>query len=138
MGKPSKSAGRGLAPASAGLVARAAAYDLSVVLVFLLFGAGAHDSASRGAGHIVALTATFLVALAEGWAVTRAWRSPARLWPTGVVVWLVTVVVGVVLRGLLIPDAGFARGFLIVTTLFLGVTLLGWRLLARIRRPGSA
>ncbi|QAY70424.1 DUF3054 domain-containing protein [Xylanimonas protaetiae] len=111
---------------------RALVYDVVVVLVFLLVGSAAHDAAARGAGHELALGACFLAGLAAGWGVSRAWRSPARLWPTGVTVWLVTVAVGVLLRGLLVADAGFAPSFLAVATVFLGVTLLGWRALARV------
>lgn len=109
---------------------RAIAYDVAVVLVFLFFGNAAHDSASAGNGHLVALGACFLVALAAGWGVARPWRTPTRIWPTGVVVWLVTAAVGVALRGLLIPDAGFAPTFIAVALGFLGVTMLGWRALA--------
>jgi hypothetical protein len=109
---------------------RAVAYDVIVVFVFLLFGSSAHDSAGQGSGHLAALGACFFVALAAGWGAGRAWRTPGRLWPTGVIVWLVTVAVGVTLRGLLVPDAGFAPAFLAVATGFLGVTLLGWRALA--------
>ncbi len=109
---------------------RALAYDVVVVFVFLLFGSRAHDSAAEGSGHLAALGACFAVALAVGWGAGRAWRAPARLWPTGVIVWLVTVAVGVTLRGLLVPGAGFAPAFLAVATGFLGVTLVGWRALA--------
>ncbi len=109
---------------------RAIAYDIAVVLVFLLFGNAAHDSASSGSGHVVALGASFLAALAVAWGVARAWRAPARVWPTGVVVWAVTVAVGVVLRSLLVEGAGFAWPFIAVATGFLGVTMLGWRALA--------
>lgn len=111
---------------------RALAYDVVVVFVFLLFGTAAHDSTAKGASHVVALGACFFVGLAAGWGASRGWRAPAKVWPTGVVVWLVTLVVGVVLRGLLISGAGFTPSFLAVATVFLGVTLLGWRALASI------
>jgi hypothetical protein len=111
---------------------RAIAYDVAVVLVFLMFGNAAHDSAADGAGHLVALGACFLAALAAGWGVARAWRTPTRIWPTGVVVWLVTAAVGVTLRGLLVPDAGFAPAFIAITFGFLAVTQLGWRALAAV------
>ncbi|ACZ30091.1 hypothetical protein Xcel_1060 [Xylanimonas cellulosilytica DSM 15894] len=111
---------------------RAIAYDVVVVFVFLLFGSAAHDSAAQGSGHLVALGACFFAGLAAGWGVARAWRTPARVWPTGVIVWLVTVAVGVALRGVLVPDAGFAPTFLAVAAGFLAVTLLGWRALASV------
>ncbi|GAB2458066.1 DUF3054 domain-containing protein [Xylanimonas ulmi] len=133
----SESSGTGAGAGFTVTLGRAGAYDVVVLVVFLMFGSAAHGSADRGTGHLVALGATFFAGLAAGWALSRAWRAPARLWPTGVIIWLTTVVVGVVLRGLLIPDAGFEPGFLLITTGFLGVTLLGWRALARPPRRKS-
>ncbi|MCL1868954.1 MAG: DUF3054 domain-containing protein [Promicromonosporaceae bacterium] len=110
-------------------VGRAAVYDAVMVIVFLLLGTASHDSAKDGTAHVVMLGVVFLVGLAAGWGASRAWRSPGRLWPTGVIVWLVTVAVGVGLRGVLVSDAGYAPSFLVVATVALGVLLLGWRAL---------
>ena len=46
----------------------------------------------------------------------------------GVLVWAITVVVGMLLRG--ITGGGLAVGFLIVATIVLAVFLVGWRMVA--------
>ncbi|MHB8273726.1 MAG: DUF3054 domain-containing protein, partial [Dermatophilaceae bacterium] len=46
----------------------------------------------------------------------------------GIPVWLCTVTIGMVLRGL--THAGTAFSFIVVATLFLGAMLLGWRAVA--------
>jgi hypothetical protein len=51
-------------------------------------------------------------------------RTPAE--PNKYVVWGYTVVMGMVLRNYLF-DRGTAPAFIIVATLFLGATMLGWR-----------
>jgi hypothetical protein len=51
--------------------------------------------------------------------------------PNAYVVWGYTVVMGMVLRNLVF-DRGTALAFIIVATVFLGITMFGWRaLLAR-------
>ncbi|MCK0117350.1 DUF3054 domain-containing protein [Isoptericola sp. S6320L] len=108
--------------------------DVACVLVFALVGTANHDSGGSAA-HVLAVGAPFGVGLAAGWAASRAWRTPARPWPTGVVVWFATVLLGLALRPLF--GGGFAWSFALVTAVFLGVTMLGWRLVARLarRRP---
>ena len=73
----------------------------------------------------------------------RAWRQPFRLWPAGVGAWLGAVVLGMVFR--VVSGQGTAPAFIGVALAFLGLFLLGWRLLARLRggrsgadrRPGQ-
>ncbi|OUE09969.1 hypothetical protein CMsap09_13555 [Clavibacter michiganensis] len=60
-----------------------------------------------------------------GWIVARAWRGPSRIVPTGLLVWGVTLVVGVVLRAL--SGEGVVVPFVITTAIILAVLLLGWR-----------
>jgi hypothetical protein len=60
--------------------------------------------------------------------------------PTGVTVWLVTLVVGLVLRrlGLSGDERGTATSFVIVATIVTGVLMIGWRAVAgwiAARRP---
>lgn len=98
------------------------------VLVFVAIGRASHDEATSVAGF--ANTAwPFLVGLAIGWAVVRAWREPAAIVPMGLAVWVVTVAGGMVLRAL--SGQGTAVAFVIVATLFLAMELLGWRAVAR-------
>lgn len=109
----------------------AAAADAVAVLVFAGVGIASHDGSFVSAfGRVVW---PFALAAALGWVLTRAWRDPARVWPTGVLIWFLTVLGGLLLRG--VSGQGLAWSFALVTTLFLGTTMLGWRgLVAALRR----
>ena len=114
-------------PNSTAPIATAAALDAALILVFVLIGRRNHEEALALGG--IALTAwPFLVGAAAGWLVTRAWRSPFRLWPTGTVIWAATVGGGMVLR--LASGQGVQLAFVIVAALTLAAMLLGWRLVA--------
>jgi hypothetical protein len=56
-----------------------------------------------------------------------------RALTTGVILWIVTVVVGMFVRRFVFGD-GTAASFVIVTALVLGLLLVGTRLPKRIRR----
>ena len=121
----------------------AVAIDVFCVLVFVIIGRASHTKGDSLAG--VASTAwPFLAGLAGGWLVTaglagRAWRQPSRLWPAGVGAWLGAVALGMVFR--VVSGQGTAPAFIGVALAFLGLFLLGWRLLARLpalrRSPAS-
>jgi hypothetical protein len=110
------------------------AIDVCCVLVFVIIGRASHTKGETLAG--IASTAwPFLAGLAGGWLVTaglagRAWRQPSRLWPAGVGAWLGTVVLGMVFR--VVSGQGTAPAFIGVALAFLGLFMLGWRLLARL------
>jgi hypothetical protein len=112
----------------------AVAIDVFCVLVFVIIGRASHTKGESLAG--IASTAwPFLAGLAGGWLVTaglagRAWRQPSRLWPAGVGAWLGTVVLGMVFR--VVSGQGTALAFIGVALAFLGLFMLGWRLLARL------
>ena len=101
------------------------------MLLFVAVGRRNHDE-SAGISGVVEVALPFLIALISGWLVTRAWRSPQAL-STGVVIWLVTVVLGLGLRNFLF-DRGTATPFIVVATLVLGVLLVGRRLIMRVIR----
>ena len=102
--------------------------DVCCVLGFVVIGRANHHAGETLAG--VASTAwPFLAGLAVGEVATRAWRRPLALVPTGVGVWAGTVAGGQVLR--VISGQGTAVAFVVVSLLFLGLFLLGWRLAAR-------
>lgn len=103
-------------------------WDLTAVLSFVAFGRTAHDI-DTGFTAYLRVAAPFVIALVVAWTVSRAWRD-ALAWRTGIVVWSVTVVLGMALRRFVF-GRGTAVAFVIVTALFLGVVLLGWRLVAR-------
>jgi hypothetical protein len=103
--------------------------DVCCVLVFVVIGRASHTEGETTAG--IALTAwPFLCGLAAGWVFSRAWRYPLALRPAGLLVWLFTVALGMVLR--VVSGQGAAAAFVVVALAFLGLFLLGWRLLARL------
>lgn len=97
--------------------------DAALVLVFVLIGRGSHGE-NVLAGALVTFW-PFLAGLVVGWLLVVALRRPAALWPTGVVVWAATLVLGMVLR--VVSSQGIAVSFVIVAAVVLAVFLLGWR-----------
>ena len=110
--------------------------DVACVLVFCALGRRSHDEGLNVAG--IATTAwPFLSGTAVGWLASQAWRRPAAVYPTGVVVWLCTVAVGMLLRK--VTAAGVAGSFIVVASTVTALLLLGWRAIAQPRRrAGSA
>ncbi len=105
--------------------------DCCCVLVFVIIGRASHTKGESLAG--IASTAwPFLAGLVGGWLAARAWRRPLRLWPAGVSAWLGAVALGMVLR--VVSGQGTAFAFILVALAFLGLFLLGWRILAGLRR----
>jgi DUF3054 family protein len=122
----------------ASIVWFAAAADVVLVLLFVLIGRGAHEEGLTVLGTLVTWW-PFLVGLAVGWFITVAWRRPLGIVLPGVVIWLATVGIGMLLR--LLSGQGIALAFVIVATVTLAVFLLGWRAIAglvslRARQPG--
>jgi hypothetical protein len=103
-------------------VITAAAIDAALLLVFVLIGRASHSEGPLGA---LWTWWPFLGGLAIGWLVMRAWRSPQRIVWTGIGIWVATVAGGMLLRAL--SGQGVQPSFVIVTTIVVGVFLLGWR-----------
>jgi len=114
-------------PLPAASIAVYAAIDVILVVVFVLIGRRNHD---EGFGLVGTLTTLwpFLAGLAVGWLGMRAWRTPTRVVWTGIGIWIATLAVGMALRA--VSGQGTAVSFVIVATLVLGVSLIGWRALA--------
>ncbi len=116
----------------------AAAADCAWLVVFVLIGRSSHTEGETASGVLRTLW-PFLVGLALGWAVARAWRSPAAVVPTGLVVWPVCVAAAMVLRA--VSGQGVAGAFIGVALAFVGLGLLGWRAVAgavrQVRTPGA-
>lgn len=106
----------------------AAVIDAVLVLVFAAIGRASHAEQNPVVGA-VSTAMPFLVGGALGWALVwwRSHRWAVDLGP-GIVVWVATVVVGMLLRA--VVGQGTAASFIVVATLFLGAVLLGWRYLA--------
>lgn len=101
--------------------------DGCLVLAFVIIGRASHHTGGGFAG-LVSTAWPFLTGLAVGEVATLGWRKPAALVPTGVGVWLSTAAVGMTLR--VIAGQGTALAFIAVAVAFLGLFLLGWRLVA--------
>jgi hypothetical protein len=98
--------------------------DVIGVLLFCAVGRRSHDEGLNIGG--VATTAwPFLAGTVVGWLVSRGWRQPTAVAPTGVIVWLCTVVVGMLLRKA--SSAGVAASFVVVAASVTAILLLGWR-----------
>lgn len=112
--------------------------DAVLIVVFSTFGRGAH-SEGLGAAQVWGTAWPFLVGLVVGWLtllVTR--RNPGTV-GSGVVVWISSLVVGMVIRG--IGDGRVPHwSFIIVAAVVTAVFLIGWRAIraAVLRRKSPA
>ena len=101
--------------------------DFGAVMLFVAIGRDTHDEASTWSG-LLETAAPFLLALAGAWPVARVWRHPESA-VTGGLVAVITVSLGMVFRNLLF-DKGTDPAFVVIASLFLGGTIIGWRLIA--------
>jgi len=98
--------------------------DVVAVLVFCALGRRSHDEGINVTG--VATTAwPFLSGTVIGWLLSRAWQRPTAVAPTGLIVWVCTVAVGMLLRKA--SSVGVAASFIVVASTVTAVLLLGWR-----------
>lgn len=104
------------------------ALDAVLVCVFGAIGKSSHESS---AWAFFDAAWPFLVGLALGWLAVAWLRRPGRALVPGVLILVVTVVVGAVLR-VVSGSGGAPLSFLLVTTAVLAVLLLGWRLIAAV------
>lgn len=116
----------------------AAAIDAVAVSVFVLIGMANHDS---GLDILTILQRLwpFLVGAAVGWSIVYVYSHvksrdyfvhdfrPSTM-ASGVVIWVCTIAVGMVLRFLL--HQGVAPSFVVVATVTTALFLIGWRALA--------
>jgi hypothetical protein len=120
-------------------------FDVCCVLVFVIIGRASHAK-GESLGGITSTSWPFLAGLAIGWLATLAWARdrpraaaarprpgaawrPAALVPAGLTAWLATVALGMTFR--VISGQGTAVAFVGVALAFLGLFLLGWRILSR-------
>ncbi|NKY85731.1 DUF3054 domain-containing protein [Nocardia veterana] len=109
--------------------------DVVLVIVFCAIGRRSHDEAVAagllrtvwpfGAGLLLGWIFAALVASRGRAAGAAARFDGTALWPTGVAVWLSTLIGGMVLR--VVSGQGTAVSFVIVAATVLAVFLLGWR-----------
>jgi hypothetical protein len=109
--------------------------DCCCVLAFVIIGRASHAD-GLGLSGAASTAWPFLAGLLLGWAAVRAWRRPVALAPAGLGAWLGAAGLGMVLR--VVAGQGTAAAFVGVALGFLGLFLLGWRLVFRVfrRLPG--
>ena len=121
---------------STALVVGALVLDAVLVVAFAIVGRRSHAEGLDAVG-IWGTAWPFLAGLGVGWLAARAWRHPLAAWPTGVVVWASTLVVGMLLR--LASGQGVQVAFVLVAAISLAILLIGWRsLTALVKRRSRA
>ncbi len=111
----------------------AAVVDLLLVVIFCAIGRRNHDETGAISG-LLETAWPFVTGAVLGWAgVWALYRDKFDAYlivPTGIIVWVSTVVAGMILRA--ISGQGTALSFVIVASTVLLVFLLGWRGLAKL------
>lgn len=100
-------------------------FDVASVLVFVIAGRSNHGAEETATG-VLHTAGPFLIALVLGWVVMRAWQDPASL-RTGAGVVAITILGGITVRRLVFDD-GIQFPFVLVTTAFLALFFLAWRI----------
>ena len=109
----------------------AAVGDLAVVVVFVLIGRRSHHEDAGFVGFL-RVGWPFAVALGLAWWVTGLTRGPLA-WGRATMAWLLTVGIGMTLR-IVVEGRSLSVAFTIVTMVFVGVGMLGWRAVVRLVR----
>jgi len=107
--------------------------DVILVAVFVVIGRVSHKEALTTVGILTTFW-PFASGLVLAWIVTRNWRTPTRVVWSGISLWILTVIFGMVFR--LIGGQSVAISFAIVALVVLGVFLLGWRAIVRLATRG--
>ena len=103
--------------------------DICAVLAFVAIGRHTHHDGDALAG-LWQTAWPFLAGLALGLVAVRSWRAPLALVPSGLGAWLGAAGAGMVIR--VLAGQGTAAAFIGVALAFLGLFLLGWRVVVRI------
>ncbi len=106
--------------------------DLVLVILFTIIGHYTHSNDLDPQG-IVTTAWPFVAALVVAWVVAAVWDRPLSPLASGTGIWAITVLLGLVIRGL--TGAGGDPGqvpvsFMIVATTLNFITLVGWRVIA--------
>jgi len=109
--------------------------DLAAVLAFVVIGRRSHAEGVDLPGLLGTLW-PFVLGAVVGWASVTGVRWSLASVRAGAVVWVSTVVVGMLLR--IVAGQGVQPSFVIVTIIVLGVFVVGWRAVAAlVRRRAS-
>ena len=100
--------------------------DAACIGLFVIIGRSSHHE-GNAVVETLRIAAPFLLALGVMWVAVAALKLPSgRSAAGGALIWLGTVALGLLLRRFIFDD-GTAHTFIIVTTLFLGLLMNGWR-----------
>ena len=120
-----------MSPTSVAPVLRKSLYafatDTALIVLFIFIGTRNHDTNTDTAG-VFSTAAPFLIGLVVSWCALRVWNAPRKV-SIGVGLWLITVIIGMLLRRFAFDD-GAAGAFIVVATIFNAFTLVGWRFIA--------
>jgi phosphatidylserine synthase len=105
--------------------ARSFLFDALSVLLMVFIGTRNHHT-DTGLTGVLFVAAPFWIGLALVHAVPFLQKSEARAEANKYMVWGYTVLMGMLLRHFVF-DRGTALPFIIVATLFLGASMMGWR-----------
>ena len=109
-------------------------FDVVCVMAFVFIGTRNHDT-DTGAGGVFSVAAPFLMSLFAVHVVGLAAR--AKTITAGIIIWVATVSLGMVLRHWVF-DKGTATAFVVVATVFLGGSMVGWRVVEHRYRADRA
>ncbi|WP_313813736.1 DUF3054 domain-containing protein [Glutamicibacter sp.] len=112
-----------------------AAVDILLIILFALLGRREHEH-GLAIGGILWTALPFMIGYVIMLSVSRPWLTISNLWPTGVLVWVGTVALGVAAR--LLFGSTAAVSFIIVATVVLGVFLMGRRAITSLISKKSA
>ncbi|WP_137824071.1 DUF3054 domain-containing protein [Brevibacterium sp. 2SA] len=106
--------------------------DLVLVILFTIIGHYTHSNDLDPQG-IVTTAWPFVAALVVAWVLAAVWDRPLSPLASGTGIWAITVLLGLVIRGL--TGAGGDPGqvpvsFMVVATTLNFITLVGWRVIA--------
>lgn len=102
----------------------ALAADLALIALFAAVGRRNHAE-GLSIGGVAETAWPFVAGAVVGWLISRGWRRPTAVVPTGITIWVCAVAVGMLLRKA--TSEGTAASFITVATLTIGLLLLGWR-----------
>ncbi|WP_166971764.1 DUF3054 domain-containing protein [Brevibacterium atlanticum] len=113
--------------------------DLILVVLFTIVGHYTHSHNFEPQGLMITAW-PFVAALVIAWMLSAVWDRPISPLATGAGVWAITVLIGLVIRGII--GAGGEPGmvpvsFMIVATTLNLITLVGWRIIATAVTGGS-
>jgi DUF3054 family protein len=106
----------------------AAVADAAVLVLFVVVGRRSHHEDAGLAGFL-RVWWPFAAALLVAWLAIGVWRAPLA-GGRAVAAWLVTVGLGMAIR-VVVEGRDFKVAFTIVTLVFVGAGMLGWRAVVR-------